>query len=80
MVPILALRHRKMIVKIDHFCRKQTYSVNTPAVVGGNLMILDLATGYLGRFYDSRVLRNSNIFQMAKNSDVLLCQKSVHLS
>ena len=60
MIPILALRHRKM--KIDYFCRKQKYSVNTQAVVGVKLIILDLAKGYTGRFLDSRVLRKSNIF------------------
>ena len=33
--------------------------MNTQAVVGANLMILDLATGYLGSLHDSRVLQNS---------------------
>ena len=45
--------------------------MNTQAVVGANLMILDLATGYPGSLHDSRVLRNSNIFRMAENGDVL---------
>ena len=57
--------------KIDYFCRKQKYSVNTQDAVGSNLMILDLATGYPGSLHDSRVLRNSNIFRMAEDCDVL---------
>ena len=57
--------------KIDYFCRKQKCSVNRQAVVGANLMVLYLATGYPGSLHDSRVLRNSNIFWMTENGDVL---------
>ena len=57
--------------KIYYFCRKQKCSVNTQVAVGANLMILDLATGYPGSLHDFRVLRNSNIFWMAENGDVL---------
>ena len=52
-------------------------SVNTQAVVWANLMILDLVTGYPGSFHDSRVLRNSNIFRMAENGDVLSCPNDI---
>ena len=44
--------------KHDYFCRKQSHSVNTQAVVGGNLIFLDVSTGFPGIMHDSRVLRN----------------------
>jgi len=43
----------------DYFNRKQTYSVNTQAVVGENVKFLDVETGYPGSMHDARVLRNS---------------------
>ena len=51
--------------------------MNTQTVVGANLMILDLAKGYPGSLHDSRVLRNSNIFRMAENGDVLSCPDDI---
>ena len=63
--------------KIDYFCHRQKYSVNAQAVVGANLIILDLATGYSESLHDSRVLRNSNIFGMADNGDVLSCPDDI---
>ena len=46
-------------------------------MLGANLMILDLATGYPGSIHDSRVLRNSNIFRMAGNGDVFSCPNDI---
>ena len=51
--------------------------MNAQAVVGANLIILDLATGYSESLRDSRVLRNSNIFGMAENGDVLSCPDDI---
>ena len=58
--------------KIDYFCYKQKYNVNTQAAVGSNLMFLKLAIGYSRSVHNSRVLQNSTTFQMRKNGDVLL--------
>ena len=51
--------------KYDYYCRKQRYSVNTQAVVGANLLFLDVATGFPGSMHDSRVLRHSLLFRRA---------------
>ena len=40
-------------------------------------MILDLATRCHGSLHDSGVLRNSNIFRMAENGDVLSCPDDI---
>ena len=39
--------------KVDYFSRKQKYTVNTQAVVGGNMMFLDVATGFPGSIHES---------------------------
>ena len=57
--------------KHDYFCRKQRHSVNTQAVVGGNLIFLDVSTGFPGSMHDSRVLRNSSLFQRAEQLEIL---------
>ena len=43
--------------KIDYFCRKQKYSINTQAVVGGDLIFFDVTTGFLGSIHDSRLFK-----------------------
>ena len=55
--------------RVDYFNRKQRYSMNTQGVVGGNLIFLDIATGYPGSIHDSRVLRQTALFQKATHSD-----------
>ena len=45
--------------KYNYFCRKQRYSINTQAVVVGDLLFLDLATGFPGSLHDSRLLRQT---------------------
>ena len=35
------------------------------------MIFLSVATGYLGSLHDSRVLRNSNLFQRAENDAIL---------
>ena len=48
--------------KIDHFNRKQRYSISTQSVTGGNLKFLDRATGYRGSIHDARILRVSALY------------------
>ena len=43
--------------KMDYFCRKQKYSINTQAVVGGDLIFFDVTTGFLGSIHDSRLFK-----------------------
>ena len=57
--------------KVDYFNRKQKFSVNTQAVIGGNLEFLDVATGYPGSVHDARVLRSSTLFQQAEAQIIL---------
>ena len=45
--------------KIDHFCRKQKYSINTQAAVGGDLIFFDVATGSLGTIHGSRLFKQT---------------------
>ena len=52
--------------KVDYCNIKQRYSINTQVVVGGDLIFLSVATRYPGSLHDSRVLRNSNLFQRSE--------------
>ena len=58
--------------KADYFSRKQKYTINTQAVIGSNLMFLDVATGFLGSMHDARMLRSTLVFQRAQ-SDQIMC-------
>ena len=57
--------------KVDYYNRQQEYSINSQAVVGGNLLFLDFYTGFPGSAHDSRVLRNSRIYAKAESSQIL---------
>ena len=57
--------------KYDYFCRKQRYSINTQAVVGGDLLFLDLATGFPGSLHNSRLLRHTSLFIKANDKEIL---------
>ena len=48
--------------KPDYFSRKPVYFVNTQAVIGSNLELLSVATGYPGSMHDARILRNTRLF------------------
>ena len=41
--------------KLDYFSRKQKYTINSQAVVGSNLMFLDVSTGFPGSVHDARI-------------------------
>ena len=56
--------------KYDYYCRKQRYSINTQAVVGANLLFLDVATGFPGSMHDSGVLRHSSLFRRAEQNEI----------
>ena len=57
--------------KVDYYNRKQEHSINSQAVVRGNLLFLDLCTGVPGSVHDSRILRNSAIYAKAESSQIL---------
>ena len=57
--------------KKDYFSRKQCDAINTQAVIGANLKILDLATGFPGSIHDARVLRKTSIYWKAENNEIL---------
>ena len=57
--------------KVDYYSRKQKYTINTQAVVGGNLMFFDVATGFPGSIHDARVLRATSLFQKAEQGVIL---------
>ena len=56
--------------KVGYFDRKQRYSINTQAAFNGDSIFLSVATGYSSSLGDSRVLRNSNLFQRAENEAI----------
>ena len=57
--------------KVDYYNRKQEYSINSQAVVGGNLLFLDFSTDFPGSAHEFRVLRNSAIYARAETSQIL---------
>ena len=50
---------------VDYFSRKQKYTVHTQAVVGSNLIFLDVATGFPGSMDDARMLQQTKLYQDA---------------
>ena len=57
--------------KFDYYCRKQKYSINTQAVVGSNLMPLNVSTGFPGSISDSIGLKKSSLFDEAQEGNIL---------
>ena len=57
--------------KYDYFCRKQRYSINTQAVAGGDLLFLNLATGFPSSLHDSRLLIHTWLFVKANDKEIL---------
>ena len=55
----------------DYFSRKECHTINTQVVIGANLKILDLATGFPGSIHDARVLRKTSIYWKAENNEIL---------
>ena len=57
--------------EVDYYKRKQEYSINSQAAVGGNLLFLDFCTDFPGNVHDSRKLHNSAIYAKAESSQIL---------
>ena len=57
--------------KVDYYKKKQEYSINLQAAVGGNLLFLDFCTDFPGNAHDSRILHNSAIYAKAESSQIL---------
>ena len=57
--------------KLDYFSRKQKYTINSQAVVGSNLMFLDVSTGFPGSVHDARMLRASTLYQKCEANELL---------
>ena len=56
--------------KKDYFNRKQCHTFNTQVVIGANLKILDLTTGFAGSIHDARALRKTSIYRKAENNEI----------
>ena len=63
--------------KADYFCRKQHYSINTQAITGANLIFYGVATGFPGSVHDSRILRNTTVFQKAVRREILVAPEDI---
>ena len=57
--------------KVDYYSRKQKYTVKTRAVVGADLVFLDIAPGFPGSVRNARVLRSTSLFSQAGRRDIL---------
>ena len=57
--------------KVDFFSSKQKFAVNIQAVIGANLEVLNVVTGYPGSGHDARVLLRSVLFQQAEAQIIL---------
>ena len=57
--------------KLDYFSRKQKYTINSQAVVGSNLMFLDVSTGFPGSVHDTRMLGASTLYQKCEANELL---------
>jgi len=56
---------------VDYFSRYQQHDFIVQAIVDGKKRFLDFASGFPGSMYDARVLRNSTIFDLAENDQIL---------
>ena len=57
--------------KPDYFSRKQCHTITTQAVVGADLLFLDVATGFPGSSHDARNLRNTSLFRKSESREIL---------
>ena len=55
----------------DYFSGKQKYTINTEVIVGANLMIRNIATGFSGSFHDARIFRWFSICRKVENGEIL---------
>ena len=58
--------------KNHYYRRKKRHTINTQAVVGANLMFLDVVTGFPGCMHDAQVLQHTALFCMVRQGEILL--------
>ena len=51
--------------------RKKCFTVSTQGLVGANLFLLNVATGFLGSFDKDRNFRNTSMYTQAENGKLL---------
>ena len=56
--------------KNDSYSRKKRHTINTQALVGANLMFLDVATAFPGCMHDARVLQHTALFRIARQGEI----------
>ena len=59
------------------FSRKQKYTINSQAVVGSNLMFLDVLTCFPGSVHDAKMLRESTLNQKCEANELFACQEKI---
>jgi len=57
--------------KVDYFNRKQRFSFNTQAIVGGNLLFYSVTTGFPGSIHDSRAFQNTHVYNEIENLNLI---------
>ena len=57
--------------KPDYFSRKQCHTITTQAVVGADLLFLDVVTGFPGSSHDAQNLRNTSLFRKSESREIL---------
>ena len=58
---------------VDYFSHYQQHDFIVQDIVDGKKRFLDFVSGFLGSMHDARVLRNSTIFDLAENDQILTC-------
>ncbi|KAJ8304911.1 hypothetical protein KUTeg_018494 [Tegillarca granosa] len=61
--------HKPQIRGIDYYNRKEYYSIVLQAVVREDMRFTDVFTGFPGKVHDARILKESPLYNMAKNMD-----------
>ena len=56
---------------VDFFDRKQRYSLGCQGICDGKLKFLSMSAGFPGSVHDSRILRNTWIFQTANEGNIM---------
>lgn len=55
----------------DYYSCYQQYDVIIQGVVNGKMLFMDVAAGFPGSLHDTRVCRNSSLYERAENGDIL---------
>ena len=57
--------------KLDYLLRKQKYTIDSQAVVGSNLLFLDVSTGFPDSVHDAAMLHVSPFYQKCEATELL---------